>query len=299
MLKILKMKKSLMAGFLLLSNLFVNHAFAESSVWKISKGNDYFYLGGTIHLLTQYDHPLPSEFEIAYQDAKKIIFETDLLATQSDKFQKKLMSVLTYSDGRTLASELSPAIYDKLNYFMSKRNINIEHYAKFQPWGASIILTMFEYQRLGMAAEYGVDNYFNSKALADSKETMGLETPEEQLELIASMATSEPDATIEYTLKDLETLPDFIKLMKRSWRSGALDEFSKSQYIVSMETEFPEMYKSLVINRNNNWMDKIPSLIEAQKPVFILVGAMHLSGDAGLLNQLKRQGFSVEQLQSL
>lgn len=110
----LTMKKMLMVGGLLVINLLVNVAFADSSVWKITKGGNYFYLGGTIHLLTQEDHPLPIEFEIAYQDARKIIFETDLLATQSDEFQNKLMSAMTYSDQRTLASELSPIMYHKL-----------------------------------------------------------------------------------------------------------------------------------------------------------------------------------------
>lgn len=50
------------------------------------------------------------------------------------------------------------------------------------------MLTMLEYQRLGMSPDYGVDNYFNNKALADNKKIMGLETADEQLGFITSMA---------------------------------------------------------------------------------------------------------------
>lgn len=82
--------------------------------------------------------------------------------------------------------------------------------------------------------------------------------------------------------------------MKSSWRSGALNEFEKNRYIVTMKTEFPKVYNSLVIKRNNNWMGKIPAVIDDSSPAFILVGSMHLSGEAGLLNQLKVQGFDVE-----
>ncbi len=110
------------------------------------------------------------------------------------------------------------------------------------------------------------------------------------------MGSVAPDDVIEYTLDDLQALPRFIKMMKNSWRNGTVNEFESSQYIVSMKTEFPQVYDTLLTKRNNNWMTKLPTYLETSRKAFVLVGAMHLSGKAGLLNQLKGRGFIVEQL---
>ncbi|MCP4324332.1 MAG: TraB/GumN family protein [Psychromonas sp.] len=285
-----------MSSIFAVTGLLSNIVFAETSVWKISKGNNYFYLGGTVHLLSADDHPLPVEFEEAYLDANIIVFETDLLETQTEQFQSKMMAAMTYSDQRTLAGELSPEVYQKLKLFMATRKIPISNYAKFQPWAISLVITMVEYQRLGMKQQYGVDTFFNNRAIADNKKVVGLETTDEQLSFISSMQRVDADITIEYTLNDLLELPDFIKLMKKSWRSGDVNEFEKSEYVVRMKTEFPEVYDTLLVKRNNNWMDKLPAFINDSSKEFVLVGAMHLNGKEGLLNQLKEQGFKVNQL---
>lgn len=287
------MTKIITTIFLLLS-CFTSNVFAESSVWKVSKGNNYFYLGGTIHVLTANDHPLPREFERAYRKSKKIVFETDLMAVQTREFQLKFNAAMIYFDERTLKSELSPQVYRDLTRFMKKRNISINQYKNYQPWAISLVLTMLEYERLGLLSEFGVDNHFYKKAIADRKTIISLETPEQQLSFISSMASADPDASVEYTISDLENLPALIKLMKKSWRKGELDVFENSSAVVRMKTEFPEVYKTLITTRNNNWMRKIPTFIEDRHKEFVLVGAMHLSGESGLINQLKEQGFSVE-----
>ena len=287
--------KKIIMSFIFVS-LFACNVMAASSVWKVSKGENYFYLGGTIHLLSADDHPLPAEFSTAYNDAGVIYFETDLVASQTPEFQSKLMAAMMFSDDRTLESSLKPEIYQMLDAFLISRQIPIANFAKFQPWGVSLIVAMLEYQRLGMMPNYGVDAYFNGLALTDSKKVVGLETPEQQLSFLASMAKSEPNAAIEYTIRDLEHLPEFIKLMKDSWRSGDFEAFSKNAFVIQMEEEFPEMYETLVTNRNNSWMKKLPLLTDDSNKEFVLVGAMHLIGKGGLLNQLKEQGFKVEQL---
>lgn len=56
-------------------------------------------------------------------------------------------------------------------------------------------------------------------------------------------------------------------------------------------------YKSKLINeRNDAWMLKIPILI-SQGPTLIAVGAMHLPGDVGLINQLRKMGYTVKSVE--
>jgi len=281
----------LLLGF----NLLADDALAESSVWKISSGENYFYLAGTIHLLGAEDYPLPEAFGAAYQDASILFFETDLLAIQSPEFQRKILATLTYNDDRTLTSELDPEIIQQLESYMALRQIPLENFEKFQPWGLSLMISVLEYQRLGMVAKYGVDAYFNRLALTDNKRIMSLETPEEQLGFLTAMANMDPNEGLEYTLRDLQRLPEFISVMKKTWRSGDLEAFVDSAFVIEMKAEFPVLYDTLLTNRNNAWMGRLSALLDDSVKEFVLVGAMHLSGEEGLLKQLMALGYSVEQ----
>ena len=40
-------------------------------------------------------------------------------------------------------------------------------------------------------------------------------------------------------------------------------------------------------------MQKLPSIMN-EMPAFIVVGAAHLCGENGLINELKKEGFTVE-----
>jgi hypothetical protein len=55
------MKKILFSIILVL--IFCTYSQAESSVWKIRKGDSVMYVGGTVHMLRQSDFPLPVEFQ--------------------------------------------------------------------------------------------------------------------------------------------------------------------------------------------------------------------------------------------
>jgi uncharacterized protein YbaP (TraB family) len=50
--------------------------YGETSVWKISGGDNVLYLGGTIHILRESDYPLPEPFDAAFEQSDIIVFET-------------------------------------------------------------------------------------------------------------------------------------------------------------------------------------------------------------------------------
>ncbi len=271
-------------------------ASAQSSVWKVSKDGKYFYLGGTIHVLNPQDYPLPNEFATAYADADKLIFETDIAASKEPAFQQKFVSMMLSSDKKSLTNHLNKATYQKLKSYLAARNMGIEHFAKLQPWAIALSLSVIEYQRLGMVPEYGVEEHFFKKALADNKTLGQLETLEEQMASIQSMGDIEPNLMIDYTLRDLEQLPEFAAVLKENWRSGNIESFTSNKLVMQMRTDFPTLYTTLVINRNNNWLPALTSLNDNELIEFVLVGTLHLNAKEGLIQQLQQAGFKVDQL---
>ena len=49
-----------------------------ADVWKVASPRGHVYVGGTFHLLTPADYPLPAEYDAAYRAAQTIVLETDL-----------------------------------------------------------------------------------------------------------------------------------------------------------------------------------------------------------------------------
>lgn len=290
------MKLVLSTIFALTLAIAASTTVADSSVWKISKGEDYFYLGGTIHVLRAQDYPLPQAFMTAYEDADKLIFETDIVEAQSHEFQQKSMMAMMDPSGRTLADKLSPQTYSELESFLTPRGIALGQLANFEPWAAALMATMVEYQRLGALPDYGVETYFSAMAMRDGKAMGQLETGDEQLGFLASLGTIDPDMMVSYTVDDLNNLPMVFEQMTAAWRAGNIDALVSYGEMEELRNEMPKIYQTIFVNRNNDWMTKLPALIGNDEIEYVLVGSLHLPFKEGLLNQLEQAGFEIEQL---
>jgi len=64
----------------------------------------------------------------------------------------------------------------------------------------------------------------------------------------------------------------------------------------SMRSNFPDMYKLLLTDRNNRWLIKIEEMFNSKEIEFVLVGALHLANDDGLIKSLDDAGYTIEQL---
>ena len=73
------------------TSLLLSLCLQAASVWKVSNDQHNLYIGGTIHVLTPKDYPLAKEYDLAYQAADKVIFETDMEAVSSPEFGQKMM----------------------------------------------------------------------------------------------------------------------------------------------------------------------------------------------------------------
>lgn len=287
------MKKKLRPWLLiLLVSLIPQAVFAQSSVWKVSKGKNQLYIGGTIHALSQSDYPLPREFVEAYSRSKIIVFETDLGKMQDPEFQKEIIREVTYSDGRNLKMDLNESTYRSLEKHLSDRGVPIEHLVNFKPGMVAVTLSAVEIQRLGMT-NTGVDLFFHNKALQDRKPIGELETVYEQLKFLSSMGAENADELISHTLRDIKELPEMINIIKDAWRNGDIRKL-EDNILGQFKSDSPELYTDLVVKRNNAWIPKIEAMLKTKDEEYILVGALHLVGDDGLLKQLANAGYLVQ-----
>ncbi len=267
-------------------------AFATTSLWRVSKEGQQLFLGGTVHVLSAKDYPLPAEFDLAYRKAQKLVFETDLNGMNDPKIQTQWLQKLVYSKGDSLKNHLKPVTYKALTDYLTQANIPLETVAQFKPTLVMLTLMMTELQRLGMA-DSGVDVFFNRQAIADGKSLGQLESVEKQLEVLENMAKGREDELILSTLSDLKQLPTLMNDLKSAWRSGNINKLDEIG-VMPMRKEFPALYQAVLVERNNSWLPQIEALLKTPETELILVGSLHLAGQDGLLAKLQRLGYKIE-----
>jgi uncharacterized protein len=265
---------------------------ADSPVWRVVKGDNQLYIGGTIHMLAQSDYPLPSDFELAYRQSAKLIFETDTQKMQTPAFQAAMLPKVVYSDGRNLKTVLNDATYQKLAQHLSSRGIPMDNLVKFKPGMVALTVTVMEFQRLGLVGA-GVDEFFRLRSINDQKSIGQLETADEQLALISTLGDGQENELINHTLREIRELPVLMQSTKAAWRHGDNDKL-KDVALAPFKRDFPAVYDKIVVKRNNAWIPKIEAMLKTREVEFVLVGALHLVGEDGVLAQLSARGYDIQ-----
>jgi uncharacterized protein YbaP (TraB family) len=286
--------RSLSSSFLVVLTLFSLSfpSFAKTSIWQVSNGKNTVYLGGTFHMLKPSDYPLPVEFEQVYNKVNWLVFETDIDKLDSPEFQQKFIQAMSLPSGKILADQLSAKAYSGLIRYAAKNNIDTGQLQHYKPQMIGLIISLKELKKFGLTAQ-GVDDFMADKAKQDGKMITKLESIDEQIHYIANMGKGNESDLILQTLDDVEDLPQDLTQLSKAWRLGD-DKTLNHVGIEPMMEDYPEVYRSLLVERNNNWLPKIERLIQHNESKFILVGALHLAGEEGLLEQLKRKGYQVK-----
>lgn len=267
---------------------------AQTSVWEVSNGTHSVYLGGTCHMLKASDFPLPEPFDQAYAAADSLVMEVDPAAVNDPAFALRMMQKGSYRDGRTLQSVLSAEAYTALAEQCKKSGMPIEMLNKFKPSMAVLMLTVNELMKAGVTQE-GVDMHFAKRAHTDGKEIASLETADFQLDLITSLGEGIENEMVLYGLQDLDQLSALFDEMIIAWRSGDLDTIN-SLFVEDM-AQYPEIYDSMLKDRNARWLPQIEAMLQSEPIEYVLVGVAHIPGKDGLITLLEAKGYSVTELE--
>ena len=269
-------------------------AAGSSPVWRITKGGNVLYLGGSIHTLRDTDFPLPDRFDYAYSKSDMLVIETDIDQMSTAEVQEYLLYNSLFMDGRTLKTVLNPQVYKMLAQACNRYGFPLTGDVEYiKPSMVVNILTVMQIQELGFM-ETGVDQYYYDKAKNDNKPVAFLESVESQIDVIVSMGEGYEDEYVMYSLLDMDNTEEGIQALVAEWKTGEKSIAEESLY--EMIDEWPSLYKSMITDRHDVWFPQIDQLLSSEKTCFIIVGFLHLPGPYGLLQYLESKGCTLEQL---
>ena len=264
------------------------------SMWQVDGASNRVYLLGSIHLLREEDHPLPSAIYDAYEDAEKLIMELDMDDMDPVEGQRLTNELGLISDGRTLRDLMGADLYAQAEDLAAAAQIPLSLLDQSEPWYAAMNVEIMLLMRLGFNPVYGIESHLLELAKGDRKEILGFETMRQQLEFLDGLSAEAQREMLIQALAEGTEMSELMDTMIDAWRSGDVD-FMEENMLSEMQG-YPELNEVIVVNRNVAWTDQIEGLLDDPVDYLIVVGALHLVGDEGVPGLLESRGHEVRQL---
>lgn len=266
-------------------------------LWKVSDANNSLYLLGSFHLLKEEDYPLAASTGAAFADAEALVFELPPSELNAPALAEKMQKAALRVDGTTLQQSLPPETWRKLEDFGKSRGMAITGLQGYESWFVTLVVSMVEMQRLGLKPELGLDRHFSTLAVNAGKPTAGLETGEQQIALFDGMSATQQLQLVQDTLEDMDKSEDRINALHALWRAGDAEALF-AQTGGEMKAKYPQLYSRLNSDRNRAWIPELRKRLDgaSQDDTLVVVGAMHLLGEDGLVAALKAKGYTVERM---
>jgi hypothetical protein len=139
----------------------------------------------------------------------------------------------------------------------------------------------------------GVEEELMKIAKENKKEIKGLETMQFQ----ASVFDSIPyEWQAKELLKNIDSFPYYKKEFDTMVMQYKSQQLSAMEKLMSKSELGSEKFNDfLLTKRNINWVAQLKNIMN-KKSLFVAVGAGHLVGNKGLINLLRKEGYTVEPL---
>src|SRR5688500_8479817 len=266
----------------------------KNFMWAVrTPGAPPTYLMGSLHVLTSDYYPLSSEIEKAFAQAKVLIEEVDLDEMTNPATVMSLLGRAMLPDGRTLDQVIAADLYAKVIARAEKAGLPASAIRRMKPWMAALALTTPTLAAAGFDAALGLDKHFFDRAKKAGLERRAFETVAFQFDRLDEMPGADQEAMLRSTIDDLDTQLSDVKAMADAWSRGETKTLEK--FLLSATISSPDLYKRLLVERNQAWVEPVEACLKQKISCFVVVGAAHLVGPDSLVAMLQKKGYSVEQ----
>ena len=262
----------------------------QNLLWEITspETKEKSYLFGTIHLIEKEFFQFPDLLKEKINSSSHILFETPYPTTSN------LKDLLTLPEDRNILEYFSQNEKEKiLNWSSKNLKMNqkefLENYGDFKPFVLFQTITQLPY--LDNSVSYEQEIY--KKLKLSSKKIEGLETIEEQIELLDKLPLETQKTQIITAIDSANRNQKILFEIQKAYKS---QDLQKIEALVNIESKINLYQSNVFLNaKSKKWIPKITSKINTNS-TFIAVGVSHLPGEEGLINLLRKKGFKLKSI---
>jgi len=260
--------------------LFSIGAKAQSLLWKIEDGrHSPSYIYGTIHIKDKRVFRFDRKVYDALDSCLTFAMEVDLNQDNMAGLAQHLM----LPEGKTLQDIFKPADYSLVKSIIEKETgLDMSLFDRMKPFA---LLSVGLNAQIAGDMEVTMDEFFYRKAQQEGKKIIGLETVDDQMEMLEKIPIDYITDYFRNFHKGAEDMENIITLYTKADLDRLLTLMQEDKAMASLE-------KKLITKRNKKMAVGIMTLI-AEQPTFVAVGAGHLPGKKGILKLLERKGYRL------
>jgi uncharacterized protein len=274
---------------------------ADGLLWRIEKpGLRPSYLYGTMHTTDE------SALDLA-QRAARHITGAKVVATELggpiDSIEKANISAAALAkaldrDHDTFEGAVAPKDRERIERYLANQGYPSEFAHHLKLWFLALVtaLPLCEAEREALDLPE-VDQFIAQTAKDAGEKVIGLETPQEQLDIIATMRPEVAATLLALAAREPGMNDDLYATMLRLYRESRPAEILPISDAVGQLSEAEraaedEFMRVLLVGRNAVMAERAAPLL-ASGGAFIAVGALHLTGKDGLVERFRADGYTV------
>jgi uncharacterized protein YbaP (TraB family) len=257
-------------------------------LWRVVNAPTPFYLAGSMHALRENDWPALIEFDKAINESTKFVFERDPTTNDTTALWRKLLTQTTYPRGVTIQQKVKPstfALLKRISY------VPFSVYETQKPWAIAV----FNLKAQGMESVksiWSLDHYIFEKT-RHRAEFGGLERIDDFARSLYEMTDRESESFLLESIEYGERSPELLNETIAAWKVG---DTERVYQLYSPRKNGPDGYWRWIEKRSSSWIPRIEDAMKSRKPTMLIVGALHLCGPRGVIAQLRKRGYVLEQL---
>jgi len=268
----------------------------KTLLWKIS-GNGSTqpsYLFGTIHMLCADDAVLSDNLKKAIADVSEVYFEVDM-----DNMMEMLtiLGKMKMKGDTTLKDLLSETDYQKVKDYFEKQGSMLP-FSMLETYKPMLAASTLGQSNMPCESVSMMEQVIMEEAKKKDKKIQGLESMSYQagvLDKIPYKIQAEQLVTYVNNIeKDNNDDKELAALMD-AYRQQDLKKLE--DLMMQSELGMKEYTDVLLVDRNKNWIEELKKILP-KKSVLVAVGAGHLPGNMGVINLLRKAGYTVEPVEN-
>lgn len=286
------MKRLVLAILSILLCILMLHA---DLLWRVEgpgiKSPSYIF--GTHHVAPVALLDSVDGFDEALASVDAVYGELDMARMMTPAAQQQMMGAAMAPQDSLLTMVLTPAQVDSLDVILKKYlgpMVSAQAFAAMKPAMVQTVLTMTMNQKFfpGFNAAEQLDAMIQQRASQAGKTVGGLETLDDQCVALFGAPITRQAKDLMEVVDDDDKASESAHRLADAYLSGDLD----AMFAMINEEMDEETALRMIYNRNDNWVGIIAGRM-ASTPTMYVVGAGHLPGQRGLIEQLRAKGFTI------
>jgi uncharacterized protein YbaP (TraB family) len=283
------MKKIIL--LLILSLPIISFASNETRFfYKLNKGESIIYLYGTAHMGTKDFFPLNNKIYSAIDASEIVAVETDGSSPTSKEDMNAFgLMPVGFNNSKLISSKNA----DLMKSIFEKASIPHDFMVRIKPGLASIMVPGLNINDNKYSADYSVDDHIINISRKIKKPIVELEGARFQYEMYDGIPQDIQikmlNLSLEHAASSTKDAIDDIKI----WDSGSEERAKEELAFDFGDKDISKLQKEILMTkRNANMTNSIELLAKSHKTIFAAVGFLHMIDKDGLVESLKKSGYS-------